>query len=157
MAARKILDLFQIPIPAAETQSAGGSYQYLGTGARERSGLVGAGSNSIVPKNGVGLDSSRPHSRCLFGELGFPSSPPQAVLGISEFPVQRRPRCLLVGRFPVDHQAVCLAGRFPVDLQDCCSGGRFPVGCQNCLRHPYQRKLRVSTITVLQYFCKLVC
>ena len=60
-----------------------------------------------VPKNGVGLDFSRPHSRfACVGELGFPSSSPrQAVWASLNFPFKGA-RCLLFGRFPVDHQAV---------------------------------------------------
>ena len=63
--------------------------------------------------------------------------------------------CLLVG-FPSTIKRFVLQVGFPSTFKTG-SVGRFPVGCQNCLRHPYQRKLRVSTITVLQYFCKLLC
>jgi hypothetical protein len=63
--------------------------------------------------------------------------------------------CLLVG-FPSTIKRFVLQVGFPSTFKTVCSVGRFPVGCQNCLRHLHQRKLRVSTITVLQYFFKLI-
>ena len=80
----------------------------------------------------------------------------QAVWASLSFPFRgARIVCLLVG-FPSTIKRFVFQVGFPSTCKTD-SVGRFPVGCQNCLRHSYQRKLRVSTITVLQYFCKLVC